>query len=218
MPSFPSLYKKKLSAYTMIEILIVVAIIGLLVLALTLSMRKQRLKAEDAKMKADIQRLKIAFEDYYNDNNCYPPATWFDGPEDCDSTNLQPYLEYIPCHRKTHLPYDLEKDATGCSWFKLYTTLGDEADPEIAALCSPLGSNLGNYCISSTNSVCSVYCPAASGEPVAPSGGLGGSYYCRNIGSCRWYDNTVWNCTPNYEDMYCTGSGSCSSTGACTLK
>lgn len=152
--------QSKTLGFTLIEVLIVVAIIGILVVTLTMSMRGQRSKAEDARVKSDLDRLKVAFEDYYNDHNCYPPAEWFDEAGDCQASNLAPYLSPTPCNRKTNLPYTLETDATGCSWFKFYATLTNSADPSVQALCATGGSTLGNYCTGSSNVVCAIDCDA----------------------------------------------------------
>lgn len=197
------------SAFTLIEVLIVVAIIALLVIALTLSMRSQRQKAEDARAKSDLERLKIAFEDYYSDNNCYPPPEWFDGPEDCGSSALQPYLNSITCDRRTGLPYPMEYDSAGCpSWYKLYTTL-TFPDPD-SPLCSDTGSTLGNYGVASSNTILSVVCTASP----APSSGSTpppdpeALYYCQNLGNCSEIP-TGWTCGITFSDGNCGGTPLC---------
>lgn len=139
------------AGFTMIEVLIVAAILALLAISLTLSVTRQREKADDATIKSDLQKLKIAFEDYYNDNNCYPPPESFDGPEDCNSGNLAPYLANMPCDNNTKLPYPIEYVPDQCGGFRLYATLNNASDPDSIALQAPGGSTLGNYGVSSTN-------------------------------------------------------------------
>ena len=158
--------KKRQAGFSLIEILIVIAIIALLVMATIFSLRSGRQKAEDTKVKADLARLKIAFADYYDDNRCYPPAEWFDGKEDCGAEHMQPYLSVIECDSHTGLPYVLEKDLTGCGWFKLYGELSlPESDPQALALCSSSGSNLGDYGVSSSNVTVQIFCSQASPVP-----------------------------------------------------
>lgn len=224
--------------FTLIEVLIVAAIIGLLVLVATLSMRNQRLKAEDARAKSDLERLKIAFEDYYNDFNCYPPAEWFDEEADCGQDYLAPYLNTLPCDRQTGLPYALERGgAGGCAWYKLYATLS-YAD---STTCTPTGSLLGNYGVASSNTTvtpaCSLFA-SPSPTPSAPGASPGSSptptpsapaspppsyppgttlYYCQDIGNCTSYEPATQTCTPTYlNDPNCGGSPVCPVQGFCT--
>lgn len=161
------MFKKK--GFTIIEVLIVVSILALLMMALLLSVKNQRQKAEDARIKSDLDRLKIAFEDYYNDNNCYPPTAWFDTADDCGSNLLQPYLNAIPCDPKSDLPYPLEHVGNQCSGFRLYGSLENYADPSVADLCvGSGGSTLGNYGVSSSNTTVGIDC---TGLPIPSSGG-----------------------------------------------
>ncbi|MFH2085296.1 MAG: type II secretion system protein [bacterium] len=208
-------------AFSLIEIMIVVGIIAILLVGTLLTVRVQRSKAEDTTMKTDLSRLKIAFEDYYNDHNCYPPADWFNGPEDVNSTVLQPYLKQMLYNRKTLLPYVLEKDPTGCSWFKIYTTLNNADDPQAVTLRSPFGSTLGNYGVSSTNTTVSIYYDSLSSSAPSPTTSPSPTpnpdniYYCSGIHNCSSFDNTRFDCTPNYADTECTGSNNCASLGSC---
>lgn len=225
--------------FTLTELLVVIAIIALLAVVLFNSLINQRNAADDAKSKADLSRLKIAFEDYYNDHNCYPPAAWFDSVDDCGSSNLKPYLNEIPCDKNTGLPYALEKDATTCNWFKLYATLkSPDRDAQVLAMCDEYnGSMLGNYGVSSTNTDVKIVChpklfspipsitptpspiitptPSPSPTPTpTPTPTPEGSYYCPSIGHCQFYNNVNWTCTPNYSSSNCDGA--CAySTGAC---
>lgn len=229
--------RAKRHGYTLIEILIVMAIVALLVLATILSLSKERLKAEDVRVKTDLERLKIAFAEYYNDNHCYPPVEWFDGAEDCGAPHMQPYLSAIACDKHTGLPYVLEKDATGCGWFKLYGELAlPESDREALALCSTPGSNLGNYGVSSSNVTVQISCgggsplasstptasssPAASATP-APSSNLPPvdpdyAYYCQGAANCTSYDPYKFYCVPAFTDPNC-GAG-CSEASACIVR
>lgn len=196
--------------FTLIEVLIVVSIISLLSLSVIFAISKQKTKTEDVAMKADLGRLKTAFEDYYNDHNCYPPKEWFDGPEDINNEALKPYLDRMLYNKKTHLPYVLEKDSTGCRWFKLYTTLNDPDDPQAVLLRTTdpaLGSTLGNYGISSSNTIVHIFYNISNQS---------NTYYCSAIGNCSSFDNTTNSCTPSYGDPNCSGSNTCANIGTCT--
>ena len=165
-----NLKKIRPNAFSLIEVLIVVAVLSLLLLASLTGIENQRIKAEDVRIKTDLARLKIAFEDYRNDKNCYPPAEWFDSPDDCNSSALSPYLNAIPCNPKTQAPYKLEYPTDQCSGFRLYGTLSNTSDPALAALCtSSGGSTLGNYGVSSSNTTIAIDCTAAASPSPATS-------------------------------------------------
>ncbi|MBU0576825.1 type II secretion system GspH family protein [Patescibacteria group bacterium] len=221
------------SGLTMIEILVVLAIIGVLILIFLMALGSPINRAKDARSKKHLFDLKVAFEEYYNDNYCYPPAEWFDTTDDCESEQFSPYINRIKCDPKTNLPYFIEYDATGCEWFKVYTNLY-YPDEE---LCNRYGTGLGdfNYGVSATNTQVAVNCAVASPSPSAspsppgsaspspspsaspsPSPSPEGDYYCQAIGNCTWYNATTWTCTPNYTTTNCNGE--CAwRTSACIL-
>lgn len=208
--------------FTLIELLIVVAIIAILVITFTVSVMRQRNKASNTRVKKDLAELQIAFENYYNDKNCYPPASYFDSSADCGSNALSPYLPSIPCDRQTGNPYVLETDATGCAWYRLYGTLDSPAsDPEALKLYAESGSNLGNYGVSSSNTSVSVYFPLtpdSSSNPInsptptptsnpSPEPNI---YYCQGLNNCSLVPVGL-TCTPSYADPNC-GAAHCSNT------
>lgn len=129
--------------FTMIEILIVVAIIALVGTAMMLGARLHTMKARDSRRKADLEKIKIAFEHYYNDNECYPPAdVFFNGgsepdPNICNQplAALEPYLKTVPCDPTTGRPYIYAPSSTGlCTGYRVYTKLENDNDASIAAV------------------------------------------------------------------------------------
>jgi len=60
--------------FSLIESLVVIAIIGLRSTLSVLAINSARVKARDTKRKADLRNIKVALELYYNDNGVYPPA------------------------------------------------------------------------------------------------------------------------------------------------
>ena len=205
--------------FTLIEVLIVVAILAILTIAVIMSLTGNRDKAADAKMKSDLDRLKIAFEDYYNDHNCYPPAAWFASSSDCNSGNLRPYLNAIPCDPKTGLPYKLETDVSGCGWYKLYGKTTSTPD----SYCT--GGVCYGYIVSSSN-IATTFSPTPSpSSSIAPSptpspspSGSNLYYYCSSLNNCSSYNPTLFSCTPSYtNDPYCGGGAIvCGTVGSCT--
>lgn len=201
--------------FTLIEVLIVVAILAILTLMAIFSLSNQRDKATDAKSKADLARLKIAFEDYYNDHNCYPPDTWFDNADDCGTPQLAPYLAQIPCDPRTGEPYVLETDGSSCGdWFKLYAQLTQTAsDPSSLALCGPGGSSLGTYGVSSSNTSVTIDCsaistPSSTPVPTVPPHAEG-MYSCTPTRTCDNHQPTPYaspsNCKVSFDRDDCYG-------------
>jgi len=138
------------SGFTLVELMLVVVIIALLAVFGILSYQKQIVRANDSKRKTDLEKLKVLFEDYYNDHDCYPQvATWntyncTDGsggeffasylngqPIPCDPTTNERYL-YIT------IPEDQPSNVSACSGYKLFAALGNLSDTDIInSGCSP---------------------------------------------------------------------------------
>lgn len=142
-----------LRGFTLTEILLVVTIIAILAIIAIISFQRQTIRGFDAKRKADFSKLRVIFEDYYNDNNQYPSmADWYvnydskciDGS---GSQFLAPYLQgqNIPCDPVTNTPYlylTVNKDGQITplirSGYKLFAALGNLQDPDIPGSgCSP---------------------------------------------------------------------------------
>ena len=66
--------RKKHQAFTLIELLIVVAIIGILAAIAVPNFVNARLRALVSRTEADLRSLGTAFESYRLDNNMYPPT------------------------------------------------------------------------------------------------------------------------------------------------
>lgn len=63
---------KRIAGFTLIEILIVVAIIGVLTALLIPNFLNIRMRARDAQLKSKMGQFKTALRAYYNDNRQYP--------------------------------------------------------------------------------------------------------------------------------------------------
>lgn len=192
----------KRPGFTLIEIVIVFAIIAILLIISMMSWRRQLDKARDAQRKEHLQRLSVAFEDYYNDHECYPLPGTLSGPSD----GLKPYLDKIPRDPITKQPYYLEH--SDCVSYRILTRLNNDSDPVINGLnCNP---NCGfpddpeaNYGISSTN------------IPVSNNPSTGAkTYYCQSSGNCTEI-SPGQTCNPVYPDSNCTGSNGCAIISIC---
>lgn len=207
-------------AFTLIELLIVVSIVALLVMAGIFTFRSQRDKADNAKVRSDLHRLQIAFEDYYNDHNCYPPPDWFDGVEDCQSEVFKPYLSAIMCEKKTGLPYALETDATGCKW---YTLTGEFSYAEIQPNCDGGPCESTTYLVGSSNisPVIPTPTPSATPTPIpsptpSPTSNPSAPFYCQAIGNCSSYNTSEFICSPAYSNPFCDPDRCATTVSTCT--
>lgn len=103
------------------EVLIVMVVTASLLIASYLAFHGQIGKGRDAKRRDDLERIRVAFEDYFNDTGCYPSSTVL---ENCDSSDFEPYLNSIPCDPETNEPYLIFVQQTVCpSWYLVLTEM-----------------------------------------------------------------------------------------------
>jgi prepilin-type N-terminal cleavage/methylation domain-containing protein len=132
---------------TMIELLIVIAILAILMLILLWSLRGQTYKARDAKRKADIDAYEKIFEDYFNDKTHYPSLGSLD---DCNSADLSPYVKKILCDPgPANEPYFywVDDDETA---YAICADLENDNDPDIVQMGCGSGCGAGgeyDYCM-----------------------------------------------------------------------
>ncbi|NCN82959.1 MAG: prepilin-type N-terminal cleavage/methylation domain-containing protein [Candidatus Pacebacteria bacterium] len=128
--------------FSLIEVLIIVAILGLLLIAGYFFMAPQISRGRDSKRLSDLSKLKVVFEDYYNDHSCYPPTDTLELY--CGgggSTILDDYIGSVPCDPLTKGPYlysVLGGDAPACPvlGYRILTDLErDHSDASIAINC-----------------------------------------------------------------------------------
>jgi len=179
---------KKKSGMTLVELVIVIAIISALAVIALALYRGQTAKAIDAQRKADLARIQVAVEEYEKDHNCYPPSQLLI----CNpGTGLQPYLDKIPCDPVTKSSYYYDYDINTCSsWYRVYANLNDTSG-------TPIGPNGAfNYYASS---------PSAPDAALTQTGVL---YGCKG-GFCV---SVLWNnlrpgpeCDPTFKSPTCYG-------------
>lgn len=90
MKNFQKRTNQKISkAFTLIELLIVIAVIGILVAVILPNLIGMRERAQDTKKKNDLVQIKNALRMYYNDYNAYPQdhggQICCDVPTGCDT-------------------------------------------------------------------------------------------------------------------------------------
>ena len=222
----------KRDGFTLIEMVIVVAILALLLIITMMSWKNQLNKARDAQRKDDLQRISIAFEEYFSDFGCYPPENILDN---CGGGELKPYLDKIPCDPVTDKPYEYvpDGDKPACPRnFRLLARLGNETDPAIASLgcagelgCGWDGDPVYNYGVSSKNvAVGNPALPSPSAAPSAapgaspsPSPSPSGNLACDPTGQCNVYaDPETAGCPVSFSDpVVCQQACDASPTNWC---
>lgn len=67
-------FKLNRNGFTLVELIVVIAIIGILVTIVIVAIdpAKQIKNAQDARIRSDLQAMKTAWQLYYNDNKSYP--------------------------------------------------------------------------------------------------------------------------------------------------
>lgn len=188
---------KKVKAFTLIEILTVLAIISGLTIFSAISVPKQIKKARDSVRKSNIRRVVSAIEEIYQDTNCYPISIPL-----CTNSLKQDDLTIInkiPCDPKTNNSYVYVPENSSCpKWFQLYGILENTSDSIIDRVgcrngCGPQCQF--NFGISSTNQTLDPYCkealpssgsntpnPSSTPQPV-------NQYACTPSGSCEIFIN-----------------------------
>lgn len=186
-------FRHKTAGYTLMETLIVVSIIVLLALLLLINIKTQLARGRDAKRKADLQKIQKAFEEYNNDNSCYPAASIL---TNCGSSDLSPYIPHVPCDPTSKQPYlYVMGSPDSCLGYHVCARLENTQDPDIARIgCDPYngcGFGVGyNYCVSYGASVTATgFVPGAATATPTPTPQYSGNYACTPGGACNLYDD-----------------------------
>ena len=82
------------SGFTLIEMMIVVAIIAILVGMLVPNFVRARAQAQTAACEANLKEIATALELYESDHDAYPSGSAV--PVNANNADLQPYLKQIP--------------------------------------------------------------------------------------------------------------------------
>jgi prepilin-type N-terminal cleavage/methylation domain-containing protein len=158
--------KRNQKGFTLIELMVVIAIIGLLSTIVLVSLAKAKEKARSAYAIQEVRQIQIAMEEYYNDNGTYPyNAT-------CISTSIPTTASTICCI------------GGSCTWNGTPIPGGQTITLKDAEFTSP------QYAAATLSDYLSSY-PAADG--VTLSGGLykGFFYYCSKASGGKCLDGAL---------------------------
>lgn len=190
--------KKRFSGFTLTELMVVLGIIAILAALIVMSFNQQLFKGNDSEKKADLDRIKIAVEEYEKDHNCYPTANSMVLCGTNPSIAVHPYLANVPCNPLTNdpYPYEIDPDNPSCpSWYRLYADLQNEKDPKVITNVGP--GDAYNYYVSSDNAPDAERCTNS-----AEYGCFGST--CRKV--------CPGECTNTFSESTCGGAGNCGSS------
>lgn len=228
---------KRQNGISLIEILVVIALLLLVLIAIFRSFRTDISRTQDAQRKTDLRNIKIAFEDYHTDKGTYPPEEVLLA---CDSTEFRPYLREVPCDPATGEPYlymPFPGNGDNSRGYRILTILADKADPVIKELGCELGcgvpsdhprySSSANYVYGVAEGVPLVlegYIPpaavptsAATPAPTASPGYCASNpcYCCANSAYVSSQDCNLWQPGNNCDIGPYASTASCYASSPC---
>jgi prepilin-type N-terminal cleavage/methylation domain-containing protein len=194
---------------TLIELMLVMLILAVLMVAMTAALNPANLvnKGKDATRKKDLKRIKVAFEEYYNDKGCYPSQELIDdlNSMDCGTTGLY-QLNPWPCDPdRTKYRVMTEPPVTDCpDWFVVLTTLKASGDKDIVSV----EGKKYNYCVSSTDKNCMDYNEDEDVQGVASADA--------DFGLNEVEPTSIPECCDLSDCHRLSGGVSCNSTSSCS--
>ena len=135
--------------FTLVELLVVMAILGVLVTVTIGSFRSSQARGRDAQRKSDLKQVASALELYYSDYGKYPDTvTW--GAEFTDGKTV--YFKVIPKDPVSANSYYYRIVDSGTNQkFQLFTFLENTQDPSLITTSYSCGSKTCNFSITSPN-------------------------------------------------------------------
>lgn len=137
----------KNKGFTLVELLVVMAIIGILAVVSLANFRTSQIKARDAQRKSDLRQIANALEAYMNDHGGYPQASnekikaceCGSGNQECNWDEDIGERELCDANSTVYMskvPGDPVASPNYCYWsdtssFRLYAKLENAKDPEI---------------------------------------------------------------------------------------
>ena len=151
--------------FTLVELLVVMAILGVLITVTLAAFRNSQSRGRDAQRKSDLKQISSSLELYYSDYAKYPDAgsgmiagcpstslvscTWGSG-EFTDGTQI--YFKAVPADPAGSLAYYYRIVDPGTNQkYQLFAFIENTQDPDLISTNYSCGSETCNFSITSTN-------------------------------------------------------------------
>lgn len=122
---------KKKQGFGMIELLIVATIIATFSAVGAVTFQASQQRSRDAQRKTDLEDIAQAYEEYYNDTDCYPSDSTYTNA--CGQP-FRSYLKAMPCDPQTNEPYLYQPLDDACRGYRLFAAIENNSDPIIEDL------------------------------------------------------------------------------------
>jgi len=152
----------KKQGFTLMEILIVIAMLGILATIIFGSYLSSLKKGRDSRRKQDLEQVSRALELYYSEQGRYPQESEVTFGQKLDNPNSDDddifYMKQLPVDPMESYQYDYVVDSSDYQSYQLYSCLENDDDLDYN-LSDFSGTNCGTNCspchygIASPNSV-----------------------------------------------------------------
>ncbi len=111
------IYSNKAKGFSLIELLVVVAIVAVLSAVVITSMTSSRQKARDAKRISDLAQIQLALEQFFDKCRRYPNGITLDSSNsNCSSLKLSTYISVIPKDPSSGASYEYGVDSNNLDY------------------------------------------------------------------------------------------------------
>lgn len=144
--------RKISKGFTLVELLVVMAILGVLVTMIATGFRSSQARGRDAQRKSDLKQISSALELYYSDYSKYPDTFPSSGDQFTDGKTI--YMKAVPGDpSKGHSYVYRVVDTPANQKFQLFARLENTEDKNInSTITQSCGSSgLCNFSITSSN-------------------------------------------------------------------
>lgn len=139
----------KNNGFTLLELIVVMAILAIITTALWGNFFSALYKGRDSRRKQDLESITRALELYYNDNRAYPTALPSLGTPFTNPTNSSVvYMEKLPLDPASSGLYCYNSDSKS---YKLFANIENTQDPKALVTPAQCNGHDFNYIITSSN-------------------------------------------------------------------